>query len=162
MGMRKANPTEYGGIRFRSKSEAMFAYIIDNFWGPSWAYEPYEIDDYLVDFSQVVPLQDKSGYCEYLIEYKPAQPTETYLSVLGPKIAGLLQSDMLFGRKSAFAVFCINMFDELKPMIRYEYREYSTDAGIIGGFDKVEFSIDQRANWVEYIRAAKDHRFDLK
>lgn len=84
----EARPTEYKGIRFRSKSEAVFARCLDTSQIVSgWIYEP-DIDGspHPWDFSVVVM---ENAYCNHcksmsrqprhlLIEYKPSGVTRTY------------------------------------------------------------------------------------
>ncbi len=97
-------PTEYKGIAFRSKSEAMFARYLEldiEHWEieltrPSDAkiigkthgiiYEPRRllVDDWVPDFLVWwVELEEESGLPELffrLIEYKPSRPTGAYLN----------------------------------------------------------------------------------
>ena len=77
-------PTEYKGVRFRSKSEAIFARAMDlAFPGDLfWEYEPkdFAIDWWVPDFHVIHPY---SGDC--LIEYKPSEVTETYKENLGSR-----------------------------------------------------------------------------
>lgn len=78
-----AIPTEYKGIRFRSKSEACFAKYLDycqegmRLYLPFfWEYEPEQLRlecGYVPDFRLVFNARQKI-WCE-LIEYKPVIPT---------------------------------------------------------------------------------------
>lgn len=111
-------PTEYKGIRFRSKSEAVFARFLDlvvtlstkvtnsdiltDFW--------YEPDNASLEFvgaplthswDFILPLTDFN----FLVEYKPQRPTETYIDNLrekvckhytGRKLVSKLVNDMAF------------------------------------------------------------------
>lgn len=85
----KAVPTEWNGIRFRSKSEACFAMYLTHH-GRQWEYEPEELTldcGYVPDFR--VMWYNKSTrkfYCE-LIEYKPADATDTYMKATLEKLA---------------------------------------------------------------------------
>jgi len=95
-------PTEYKGVVFRSKSEAVFARAIDivNEWWDgrpkapgtvlrptrfSWMYEP-KAHSHDWDFEIV------DRHCQYcgarilLIEYKPSMPTMTYVNNLIAKV----------------------------------------------------------------------------
>lgn len=52
VAMRNAIPTEYGGVRFRSRLEAQWAAFFDLLgWG--WEYEPFDLSGYIPDF--VIP-----------------------------------------------------------------------------------------------------------
>jgi hypothetical protein len=74
-------PTDYRGIRFRSKSEAIIARAMDLI-EVDWEYEPEgyfgnEDDDYVPDF--LLRLGDE----EFLIEYKPRKATDASIERLG-------------------------------------------------------------------------------
>lgn len=92
----KPRPTEYKGVRYRSKSEAMFARWLElececeQYDG--FAYEPTRMGQFgwvpdFVAWKLVLPASHlKSPYCDNIpeidyavIEYKPSIPTETYL-----------------------------------------------------------------------------------
>ena len=81
----KAIPTEYKGIRFRSKSEAIFARAMDLAGIEAWEYEPATFDGYTPDFlvSAKVPamiLDDGHDLIlSWLIEYKPSTPSSAYI-----------------------------------------------------------------------------------
>ncbi len=88
-GFPKARPTEFCGIRFRSKSEAMFAYFLREsarsvyFW-----YEP----DFLpcstpIDFVRMVDHPERTSLAVQLIEYKPATPSGVYLDELSERFS---------------------------------------------------------------------------
>ena len=76
----KPTPTEYKGIRFRSKSEAVFAYAIEQSRVGIWVYEPFlslPLDGYTPDFLLCIKSQKSIG--AFLIELKPSKPTDTYI-----------------------------------------------------------------------------------
>lgn len=102
-----ASPTEYRGVRFRSKSEAMFALWLDlessvnvaykdeqrrlsegficvNEGMEFWKYEPVlKFAPYFnVDFLSCTLSTGRAAYAPFLnyqfIEYKPSKPTKTY------------------------------------------------------------------------------------
>lgn len=101
--MQQATPTEYKGVRYRSKSEAMFAMYLDiesqsrvggHIAAAGFIYEPpgFNAGDYQVDFmrwSTSVPeawsldgvlRRPAISFSDYdLIEYKPKRPTKTYV-----------------------------------------------------------------------------------
>lgn len=70
--------TEYDGVVFRSKSEAMFAALLNKRCG-DWIYEPDFLsnNNWSPDFA--IPISDVHKMFYWLIiEYKPSKPTETY------------------------------------------------------------------------------------
>jgi hypothetical protein len=77
-------PTEYAGVRFRSKSEAVFARCLD-LAGHKWQYEPGLIAghqwDFLIDrkYSHGRFHSEKSRDRFVFIEYKPSEPTMAYV-----------------------------------------------------------------------------------
>lgn len=76
---RQPRPTEFEGIRFRSKSEAQFAFWL-NQMGYRWQYEPSTLQlecGYVPDF--VVVLHWRHTFDVTLVEYKPRKPSQTYL-----------------------------------------------------------------------------------
>lgn len=92
----KARPTEYKGIRFRSKSEAVFARCLDivNTTYPkicpaySWIYEAEWDHGHPWDFHL---LWNWCGHCyrwdgTLLVEFKPGEPTQTYFSEVRDKV----------------------------------------------------------------------------
>lgn len=61
----RAYPTEYKGIRFRSRLEAKWAWMFDQLCLP-WEYEPFELNNYIPDF--VIPFK---YFGDMLVEIKP-------------------------------------------------------------------------------------------
>lgn len=83
----KARPTEYCGVRFRSKSEAIFARVLD-IGGYFWEYEPkiFCSSEWKPDFWVIHQHRHpKKEIASILLEYKPRRPTETYLEQLSVK-----------------------------------------------------------------------------
>ena len=93
----KAVPTEYRGIRFRSKCEAQFALWLDTvrkmqkdraspsmmrIWEGVWRYEPKldYMEGFSCDFELSCVEEDRGVLCHksHFIEYKPIRPTKTY------------------------------------------------------------------------------------
>ena len=74
----KARPTEYNGVVYDSKSEAVFAKALDDAGFVS-VYHPQDVKSpHVWDFLSVAP---ETGV-PFLIEYKPVMPTQTYLMQL--------------------------------------------------------------------------------
>jgi hypothetical protein len=89
-------PTEYRGIRFRSKCEAMFALNLDvcrssfrrkehfemQWWEAIWTYEPkFEwLNGFSCDFLLTwIGLENEKLWTDHrLVEYKPSKPTKTF------------------------------------------------------------------------------------
>ncbi len=93
MDTRVARPTEYKGLLFRSKCEAIFARNLD-LVGALWEYEPPEFklsDGWVPDFKiAFLCTACKPPHVEWLLaEYKPSEPTPTYLNELYGRFACL-------------------------------------------------------------------------
>lgn len=75
----KPRPTEYKGVRLRSKSEAILARCFD-LAGIFWDYEPSNNTGHSWDFFTSGPWGGEPTDC--FIEYKPCRPTATYVESL--------------------------------------------------------------------------------
>jgi hypothetical protein len=150
--------TEYKGIVFKSKSEAIVARSMD-LAGCLWRYEPIETlcqDGYILDFWIVIPqklLADNIGFHTVFMEYKPSKPTDTYCNELYDRVRSLKSTII----KSLWVLYG-TPFDNVVP------------SGVMGTF--VDEANDSNKLWVPlenwnkvFIRRwaeAKQYRFDLK
>lgn len=77
----KAIPTEYGGIRFRSRLEARWAAMFDKL-GWKWHYEPLDFDGYIPDFLLQFARDEEWGGIpkEIFVEVKPVTAHAILLS----------------------------------------------------------------------------------
>jgi hypothetical protein len=94
----EARKTEYKGVQFRSKCEAMFALWLDlkyQEFGTEWEYEPTwaSVGKYVPDFvmrrlKETHFISNLGLYRNELLffEYKPARPTGTYLDEVCKKL----------------------------------------------------------------------------
>jgi hypothetical protein len=110
----EAIPTEFMGIRFRSKSEAMFANLLE-ISGRQWVYEypAIKCGDYVPDF-MVIKSKKHREFVPQVVEYKPKLPTKTYLERLTKKSDELAEHLSLF-RSITFYVCAIDFFNEFNP-----------------------------------------------
>jgi hypothetical protein len=89
----KARPTEYKGVVYRSRSEAMFARWLELDVAEreldGFCYEPqdFEVGGWVPDFMcwRVQKRNNKLSIDPVFIEYKPEIPTGTYLAELAGK-----------------------------------------------------------------------------
>ena len=171
--IRKAIPTEYDGVKFDSKSEAVFARIMD-LSGIDWerqhpiSHEGHDWD-FLVwakDFEVFTAFPngyDRDGGCRTfmretlkpcLIELKPSEPTESYIKRLEVG-HGSPQNERRI-------VVWGNPWDTSNYWV-YEYREFIWDKTwtkcVPLGYDAPAF---QGVNNTNYIKEAVGYRFDLK
>lgn len=143
----KAIPTEYRSVRYRSKSEAMFARWLDlngtslaigyggSIMASGFDYEPHGlvIDDtfnagaaWFVDFlhwcvvSNVNEISTFVPLMHYsIIEYKPSKPTKTYLVSLGRKF-DVIKQQFPFLFSSSYFCFYGSVFNKSRDLLRYE------------------------------------------
>lgn len=94
----QARPTEFAGITFRSKSEAMFAAALQKCGHRrDWIYEPEFLStgDWVVDFALPVVTYNKFFHWQ-AIEYKPTRPTDTYLRELASRFSEIGRYQPIF------------------------------------------------------------------
>jgi len=73
----KPKPTRYKNIVFRSKSEAKMAFTLDLRKSVKWLYEPSGFPgEWTPDFA----VWGLWVIAPFLVEYKPAEPTEEYIA----------------------------------------------------------------------------------
>lgn len=147
-----ARPTEYKGIVFRSKSEAIVARGFD-LAGALWWYEPYMFEcsdgyvpDFLVTHKYVDPRFGNTEIIRILfVEYKPSTPTDTYIEELCNRARECLESIP---------------FSEFVLLIGSPFSEDIVRGAIIGA-DYVT-SLDESHFWMcSFWEEAKKYRFDL-
>lgn len=110
----EARPTEYDGVVFRSKSEAIMARNLD-LTGFVWEYEPKKLslqDGWRPDFWVVFPrkLTKSPTIIQVVMEYKPSKPTDTYIKELMRRFSDIdkkVSDDFFFG-----ILACGNPFDD--------------------------------------------------
>ena len=155
-----ARPTEYRGIQYRSKCEAMFAMwlhlrnsddvLIE--YEPEWAVN----GDYVADFAIHRPAwsDDRIAVavtCIEVIEYKPSMPTITYCDDVMKKLKELADKELVE----------IADVGEITLSI-YFGSVYTNDRGRIC-FDGGSSYTINRTNWLTiYEKQIRDHRFDLE
>lgn len=163
MARLEARPTEYRGVRFRSKCEAMFALWLDLSEQPSdvvceqWEYEPaltympgFSCDFHM--YSLVKGSDFRPGLRQDFYEYKPSKPTQTYVDNYFKKYVGAM-------------VFCDTkgMQDVSRASNAYIYY------GSIFTNDRGRFFLDgpdvaciDETDWLaEYADSIRSYRFDL-
>lgn len=158
MASLEAVPTEYKGVVYRSKSEAMFARWIELHYGEEgepfgFVYEPKHLetsDGWVPDFL-VWQVQNTTCWVPQLsvmvFEYKPSKPTDTYVSRFNSRCREL-QS-----RTNTRMLFCL-MFGSV----------FTQDRGCFWG--ESESNPNQSVSRIDWIdRFEKDiraTRFDLE
>ena len=99
-------PTEYRGVKFKSKSEALFARCLDlannDVVKIAWSYEPpflKQPDGYIPDFEIWFIFNAREFYktspigVRVVAEYKPAGVTDSYKKILAQRFDRYHQSD---------------------------------------------------------------------
>jgi len=154
-------PTEFRGIVYRSKCEAMFALWLHLKHGDNVVvqYEPdlAELDDYVVDFVVSQPQESSpSGRlitfdtCIYFIEYKPSRLTFTYISEVSKKIKNIIERE------------CTGHNVRVGGFI-YFGSVFTCDRGLYSIQRDNEIGSCCDCNWLNiYERQIRDYRFDLE
>ena len=172
----KAKRTEYRGIVFDSKSEAVFARTLD-IAGVAWQYHPpvhcgHEWD-FLVGGNDSAPTAlARHGT---LVEYKPSPPTDSYITWLTETTrADPVESCLIWGNPWAGDVTnrafgslgcCYVFYPIFCSFAKYGWGDFSRPAD--NGDDEVPYSFRHNITDVLGIRCwmpdqALEYRFDLK
>lgn len=165
----EARPTEYNGVTFRSKSEAIFARGLDIHGYDWWEYEPnnYKLDDgYVPDF---IVCSEESGII--LIEYKPRQVTNAYFNSLEKKAPICLYDR--FGIADEFLLITGSPFndDEVEMHLLFNYYGINHEVSfneqcyfLNTKYIKCNngmFYYDKFSSLFSHWKEAKNYRFDL-
>lgn len=167
----QARPTEYKGIVFRSKSEAILARCLDlvgdrcSTHHIDWCYEPmydWDRNESSVEFDFFVVISKKSNLFDrqcILVEYKPRKPTQTYIKQFEQRVK--LAEDFLYDVHArltpVFFLFYFNFFDESVNC--------NHDMGLsVSHKFPLHADIVQRVFWhvINVANEAKSYRFDLE
>ena len=145
-----ARPTTYLGVLFRSKSEACYAkWLTDN--RIDWTYEPdaYAVGNYIPDFW--VQYENSSGVnVTAIIEYKPSDVTDGYLSYFMSQCSQMQNTNLL-----SFCLLHCGSFFENTGTIQYVINQKSSE-------------INRRGKWLGQIdnfyqrKLISRTRFDLR
>lgn len=164
----KARPTEYLGVRYRSKSEAIISRSIDLTYEPYLKYEKtYEPDwfefkdGYTPDFFIFLADEKAQPCLSILVEYKPSMPTGVYLDRFKQRAGEYFSKNLATCLKHNVIPFFIlavgnpfsvneNIVLSIKQQAPYEIEKISIDS-IIGRFMSYHS-----------IEKAKEYRFDLE
>jgi hypothetical protein len=158
----QAIPTEYGGIIYRSKCEAMFAKWLTMTGFPSgdlefirFDYEPasFCIDGWIPDFVVIrllpaIPI-DRLHFS--VIEYKPCAPTNAYVNQFAARCLKLQET-----------IFCANA--DVDYVIYYGSVYGESRGHILIDFDGNQPLVDYvNLDWLEgFEDCLRDTRFDLQ
>ena len=155
----QAVPTEFKGVRYRSKSEAMFRVWLEmccirdrNPYGIIYEPDYFTTDDgWTPDFLvwQAIHLDNKPEIRNFIYEYKPARPTDAYLE--------------LFLRRSKQILERFSSDRGLHVVLMYG-SVYEQDRGYVFGDSEISQKPQLRTcNWIgEFEQAIRQMRFDLE
>lgn len=151
----KPRTTEYKGVVFRSKSEACLAKWFED-RGFLWSYEPKEftVGNYTPDF--VVCFKASNNTLpRFVVEYKPSEPTMTYME---GRASDLYQLTQLTA--TPFAVLCGSFFEneDAVPTKTYVFEIGTSNIAYVrNGWFSDEGRSDEAAR-----KLISKHRFDLR
>lgn len=156
----EARPTEFRGITYRSKCEAMFALWLE-LRNPAavFDYEPDwgEIENYVVDFIIAKPVPSSLNgrisvfetWVEF-VEYKPCRPTFTYLDEVSQKLRNLVFRECKDSTNLKVGAFV------------YWGSVYGDDRGVATVSKRNGFKVEA-CNWIgTHEKTIRDFRFDLE
>lgn len=152
-------PTEFDGVRFRSKSEAQFGALLHKSGAIDFIYEPDWTagDKWVADFA--IPMATKHRDFHWiLIEYKPKEPTETYLNELTQRFNNARL-------KSNFPCECFVCWLDFYDPIRNPAGACRLDADEIIRFGHLQHApVLGRTHWYmpECVEKIRQMRFDLQ
>jgi hypothetical protein len=158
--IKQPRPTEYKGVRYRSKSEAILAFCMDKA-GYKFEYEPDLKCDELKWKPDFIVHEQWSG-CVFLLEYKPCEPTETYKEWIAnefKKVKKLDCSNVLNLSEGAFIdtafIYWNNFYENGQGVGRGSLDEWPENMISI-------FMCNMLHNDIKpHIENAKQYRFDL-
>lgn len=138
-------PTDFKGITFRSKTEAIFAKSLD-LSAVAWEYEPERFkhaSGWVPDFW--ICANGRSGnIVSMVLELKPCRPTQTYLVELRQRMTDVV------GQYDYAVIAFVNPFDNM------------SERGVMILQEDGTWSDSKSSAWLfRNIEHAKRHRFDL-
>lgn len=141
----EAHPTDYDGIRFRSKSEAVFYRAMKlNGWLVEYEPKDWICDGWSFDFRAAWQSPSGALVCS-LIEYKPTRPTDAYLQRHLSRLRSL--GLRLTGYRNFVAIG--SAWNTQRETLVYDFEE--------NAWQNIEISLGVFRN----IDEAARHRFDL-
>lgn len=144
-----ATPTEYKGVVFKSKTEAVMARAF-NLQGYLWNYEPEwtkSDDGWVADFMLIYQRQEGAIQIPVVVELKPTAPTSSYKEALAKHYTAIKDTGKL---PVAFVLLVVNPFDETSE----RYAEDFLDDGSWSRFSSFAFTT--------HVKSALSYRFDLQ
>lgn len=184
----KVRPTEYKGIRFDSKSEAVFARTLD-LSGHQWIYHPAAHCGHEWDFlvfrkpiqweqwafvgghRYISPFEAVSTPGAVLVEYKPSEPTMTYVDWLtDSQRSDPFESVVVWGNPwsktdAAYSKCCYVCYPIFSSHSKYGWGDFipNADNGENRAFS-YRHLIDEIFTGItdEVAQQAKTYRFDLR
>ena len=155
----EARPTDFRGITYRSKCEAMFALWLElrNSSDVVIEYEPdwAELKDYVPDFAVFRPLNAGERIPQFetsieIIEYKPSRPTFTYVKDCMAKNAMIIET---FFKPHRYVEAAISV---------YFGSVYSEDRGVFTYNGNGSFGVSSM-DWMRgHEKTIREFRFDLE
>lgn len=150
-----AKPTQYKGKVFKSKTEAMFALILDAKLNKNsrWIYEdsryktPY---NYIPDFAEHFGVEAFLSDFISLIEIKPAMPNKTYIEYLQKQFQWIKANDKFH----FINWYCLTIFNPYKRTIESVLMDDNGNINI-NDLEKPAWFKD------DYFDLALTYRFDL-
>lgn len=157
--MMEARETEFKGKLYRSKTEAMFAFIIDQSFkekGQRYRliYEPEKYktpNDYIPDFELTYVEEPFLADFTSLYEVKPARPTQAYINHLEKQFQWIKAKDHF----ESVSFYCLYVFNPYNRIFEYILFDFETSPIV----DDFEQPLWFKEHWFDL---ALKYRFDLE
>lgn len=149
-----ARPTEYEGVVFRSKSEAIFARAL-TLRGFLWEYEPGHFGlpgGWYPDFRIATTEDVDHSILTGLVEYKPSLVTETFMAELHDRFGELCTSGLWCGSSMYGLLACGSSYNSERHLFEWNPA---------GGWRSPKQCL-WRWDVFRHINEAATYRYDLK
>jgi hypothetical protein len=143
-------PTQYSGVLFRSKSEAIFARSLELRGYVAWEYEPNEWateDGWRPDFWAIGKNKKLHKIFSAIIEYKPTMVTQAYFEQATRRFLSL--GDKLHNHAEVIA--CGNSFDKERKTFVKTKNGWEEMEHAIGLFLKIEEAAKYRYDLASHL-----------
>jgi hypothetical protein len=152
----EARPTEYLGVVYKSKTEAMFALLLNIVTDEysSFTYEEIRFktpDGYIPDFTKYISVGNHTTDFIEMIEIKPSVPNKTYIEYLEKQFQWIEKND----RFNFITFHTLYIFNPYQKIFKSVYYDRETKKMDMDNLDDVGWFNEK------YFDELLNYRFDL-